>query len=69
LKAQGIQVEESRSVMVVTLDDRLGELGRYCRKLAGAGVAISGAYLSKRGEGETELIFTVDDLEAALQAK
>jgi hypothetical protein len=68
LKAEGIAVEGSRSVMVVTLDDRPGELGRYCRRLAEAGVTISGAYLSKRGGGETELIFTVDDLEAALQA-
>jgi hypothetical protein len=68
LKAEGIKVESSRSVMVVTLDDRPGELGRYCRRLANAGVTISGAYLSKRGSGETELIFTVDDLEAALQA-
>jgi hypothetical protein len=68
LKAEGIKVESSRSVMVVTLDDRPGELGRYCRRLADAGVTISGAYLSKRGDGETELIFTVDDLEAALQA-
>ena len=69
LKAEGIKVEGSRSVMVVTLEDRPGELGRYCRRLADAGVTISGAYLSKRGGGETELIFTVDDLEAALQAK
>jgi hypothetical protein len=68
LKQEGIAVEGSRPVMLVTLDDRPGELGRYCRKLADAGVTISGAYLSKRGGGETELIFTVDDLEAARQA-
>jgi hypothetical protein len=69
LKGEGIEVETSRSVMIVTLDDRPGELGRYCRKLTDAGVAISGAYLSKRGGGETELIFTVDDPEAARQAE
>ena len=69
LKGEGIEVEGSRSVMVVTLEDRPGALGGYCRKLADAGVAISGAYLSKRGSGETELIFTVDDLETALQAR
>jgi hypothetical protein len=69
LKQEGIVVEGSRPVMLVTLDDRPGELGRYCRKLADAGVTISGAYLSKRGGGETELIFTVDDLEAARQAR
>jgi hypothetical protein len=65
LGVEGISVEGSRPVMLVTLEDRPGELGRYCRKLADAGVTISGAYLSKRGAGETELIFTVDDLEAA----
>jgi hypothetical protein len=69
LKAEGIEVEGSRSVMVVTLEDRPGELGRYCRRLADAGVAISGAYLSNRRGGETELIFTVDDLEAATEAE
>jgi hypothetical protein len=68
LKLEGIAVAGSRPVMLVTLEDRPGELGRYCRKLADAGVAISGAYLSKRGGGETELIFTVDDLEAAQEA-
>jgi hypothetical protein len=65
LGVEGISVEGSRPVMLVTLEDRPGELGRYCRKLADAGVTISGAYLSKRGAGETELIFTVDNLEAA----
>jgi hypothetical protein len=65
LKVAGVEVATSRPVMLVTLDDRPGELGRYCRKLAEAGVTISGVYLSKRGGGETELIFTVDDLEAA----
>ena len=39
LKAEGIEVEGSRSVMVVTLEDRPGALGRYCRKLADAGVS------------------------------
>ncbi|MEA2505916.1 MAG: hypothetical protein QOH48_534 [Actinomycetota bacterium] len=69
LKVEGITVEGSRPVMLVTLEDRPGELGRYCRRLADAGVTISGAYLSKRGAGETELIFTVDDMEAARRAE
>jgi hypothetical protein len=50
------------------VDDRPGELGRYCRRLAEAGVAISSAYVAKRGGGETEFIFAVDDVEAAARA-
>ena len=43
-------------------------LGRYCRKLSEAGVDVSTAYVMKRSGGETELIFAVDDIEAATQA-
>jgi hypothetical protein len=68
LSANGFKVDSSRPVMTATLDDRPGELGRYCRKLTESGVDISAAYVMKRGSGETELIFAVDDLEAAKQA-
>jgi hypothetical protein len=69
LQIEGVMLETSRPVLLVTLEDRPGELGRYCRKLADAGVVISGAYLAKRGGGETELIFSVDDLETARNTK
>ena len=65
LKANGYKIEGTRPVMTATLDDRPGELGRYCRKLAHAGVEISSAYVARRNNGETELIFAVDDFEAA----
>ncbi len=65
LASNGFKVEGARQVLTATLDDQPGELGRYCRKLADAGVAISAAYLMKRTGGETELIFAVDDFEAA----
>jgi hypothetical protein len=65
LQASGFKVEETRPVLTATLDDRPGELGRYCRELARRGVGISAAYVVKRGGGETELLFAVDDLEAA----
>lgn len=65
LKSNGFTVEGSRPVLTATLDDRPGELGRYCRKLAAQGVQISAAYVVKRGAGETELLFAVDDLESA----
>ena len=65
LTSNGFKVETMRAVMTATLDDRPGELGSYCRRLADAGVTISGAYLARREAGESELIFAVDDLEAA----
>lgn len=65
LSSNGFKVEVTRAVLTATLDDRPGELGRYCRKLADAGVGISGAYLARRAAGESELIFAVDDLDAA----
>ena len=68
LKSNGFQVDGCRAVLPVTLDDRPGELGRYCRDLAHSGVAISAAYVLNRGNGETELLFAVDEPEMARQA-
>ena len=65
LQTNGFKVEGSRPVLTATLDDRPGELGRYCRRLAAEGVQISAAYVVKRGAGETELLFAVDDRESA----
>lgn len=65
LASKGYTVEASRPVLTTTLDDRPGELGRYCKRLADGGVQISAAYVVKRGDGETELLFAVDDLETA----
>ncbi len=65
LASKGFRVESARPVLTTTLDDRPGELGRYCKRLAAEGVQISAAYVVKRGDGETELLFAVDDLEAA----
>jgi hypothetical protein len=64
LKSTGFKIEETRPVLTATLDDRPGELGRYCRELARRGVDISAAYVVKRAGGETELLFAVDDLQA-----
>ena len=68
LRSNEFKVDGTRSVLTATLDDRPGELGRYCRKLSAAGVDISTAYVMKRTGGESELIFAVDDPEAAQQA-
>jgi hypothetical protein len=68
LASKGFRVEMSRPVLTTTLDDRPGELGRYCKRLSDQGVQISAAYVVKRGQGETELLFAVDDLETAARA-
>lgn len=65
LKSNGFKVDGTREVMAVTLDDRPGELGRYCRRLSEAGVSVKAVYVARRDAGETELVFSVDDLEAA----
>jgi hypothetical protein len=65
LMSNGFKVDGTREVMSVTLDDRPGELGRYCRRLSEAGVAVKAVYVAHRNAGETELIFSVDDLETA----
>ena len=65
LSSHNYKVEGTRPVLTATIEDRPGELGRYCRRLAAAGVIISAAYVAKRHSGETEVIFAVDDLEAA----
>ncbi|MEA2446609.1 MAG: hypothetical protein QOK47_246, partial [Actinomycetota bacterium] len=51
LGANGFKVESYRPILTATLDDRPGELGRYCRKLTESGVDISAAYVMKRGSG------------------
>ena len=68
LLANGYKVDATRAVLSATLDDRPGELGRYCRRLADAGVVISAAYVARRAGGETELILAVDNLEGAKRA-
>ncbi len=68
LTVNGYKVDAARAVLAATLEDKPGELGRYCRRLARAGVDISAAYVGRRGGGDTELIIAVDNLEAAKKA-
>jgi hypothetical protein len=68
LASHNYKIQEARPVLTATLDDRPGELGRYCRRLAEAGVMISAVYVVHRDQGETELIFAVDDLDEARRA-
>jgi hypothetical protein len=68
LKVGGWKIRARREVLAVTVDDRPGELGRYARKLADAGVNITTLYTSGERAGEKELIVAVDDLAAARRA-
>jgi hypothetical protein len=68
LKSAGYDIAGTRQVLVVTLDDRPGALGGYCRRLADFGIHISAAYVARRSAGETEVILAVDNLEQARKA-
>jgi len=68
LKSEGYDIAGIRQVLEVLLDDRPGELGRYCRRLANSGIHISSAYVARRSAGETEVILAVDDLDQARKA-
>jgi hypothetical protein len=68
LASNGFAIHGAHPVLTATLDDRPGELGRYCRKLADAGISISAVYVARRDHGETELIFAVDDPNGAARA-
>lgn len=60
----GFEVLGQRAVLVVDVDDRVGELGRVAQRISDAGVNIELFYL---GTG-TRLVLGVDDPEAALDA-
>jgi hypothetical protein len=61
LEAAEFHVHEERDVLVLAMQDRPGELGQLCRKLADAGVNIDLVYLATA----SRLILCVDDLEKA----
>ncbi len=65
LKPAGWNVVQRREVLAVSLDDRPGELGRYARRLANAGINISTFYTAGRHAGDVEIIVAVENLEAA----
>lgn len=65
LRVGGWKVTEKREVLSVSLGDEPGELGRYARRLAEAGVNITALYTAGERAGDKELIVAVDDLTAA----
>jgi hypothetical protein len=68
LEAAKIKVQQERDVLVLKMEDRPGELGRVCHKLAAAGVNINLTYLATN----TRLVLGVDKMDkahAAVQSK
>jgi len=65
LKEAGYKVLSTHEVLEVSLDDRPGELGRFSRKLAEAGINIISFYTSGAGSGDKEIIMSVDNVPAA----
>ncbi|HKW71134.1 MAG TPA: ACT domain-containing protein [Candidatus Dormibacteraeota bacterium] len=65
LKPAGWNVVQRREVLAVSLDDQPGELGRYARRLANAGINISALYMAAGQAGDLEVIVAVENLEAA----
>ncbi len=64
LQAAGIPVRGDRSVLVRKLDDRPGELGKLCRRIATAGVNIDFIYQAT----DNRVVLGVSDLEKAQAA-
>lgn len=61
----GWQVVRAQEVLTVSLDDRPGELGRFARKLADAGINITSLYIAGGRGGDKELVVAVDDMPRA----
>ena len=68
LKQAGWDVVRRSEVLAVSLDDRPGELGRYARRLANAGINISALYMAGGQAGDLEVIVAVENVEAAREA-
>ena len=65
LQDGGWQVVSVQEVLSVSLDDRPGELGRFARRLADAGINITSLYIAGGRAGDKEMVVAVDDLHRA----
>lgn len=61
LEAAGLTVRGERPVLVVHVEDRPGEFGKTCRRIAKAGANIDLIYLA----ANTRLVIGADDLDKA----
>ena len=64
VEAAGHQVGDEREVLVVDVEDKPGEVGRVCRKLADAGINLDLIYPTNRGQ----LVLGADDVAKARSA-
>jgi len=61
LEEAGLQVHSERQVLILDVEDRPGEFGSICRRIANAGVNIDLVYLATN----TRLVVGADDLDKA----
>lgn len=59
------EVVRVQEVLTISLDDRPGELGRFARRLADAGINITSLYIAGGRAGDKEMVVAVDDLHRA----
>ena len=64
LEEAGLEVRGERQVMVLEIEDRPGEFGRICRRIAEAAVNIDLCYAATN----TRLVLGADDLDKARAA-
>ena len=65
LRDGGWRVVGVQEVLSISLDDRPGELGRFARRLADAGINITSLYIAGGRAGDKDLVVAVDDLHKA----
>ncbi len=61
LEEAGLQVHSERQVLILDVEDRPGEFGSICRRIANAGINIDLVYLATN----TRLAVGADDLDKA----
>jgi hypothetical protein len=64
LEGAGFKIQAERDVLLLDIQDRPGEMGKLCRKIAQAGVNINLAYLATK----TRLVIGADNLDKARAA-
>ncbi len=64
LESAGITVQKERDVILLDIEDRPGEFGKSCRKLANAGVNVDLSYVASKNR----LVIGADDLNKARAA-
>ncbi len=64
LEGTGITVQKERDVILLDIEDRPGEFGKSCRKIANAGVNVDLSYVASKNR----LVIGADDLNKARAA-